>query len=446
MSPRRAHSAAAVAAALFAASSFASAAAASAATIDILNLDGPGEGFNDSTPVAPVAGNSATTRGGQRLNVFSAAAAYWANRLASPVVITVQASMDALLCTPTSAVLGAAGTGSVVRDFPNAPRVDTWYPVALGNAFAGEDLVPSGRDVQAQFNHRLDGDPSCVPSVDWWYGLGGPTPAATISFFEVVRHELAHGLGFLTLARPDTGSRFLGHDDIYMTMLEDHSTGKTWPQMTSSERADSARDTGDLHWIGGLAVAAGAGLAAGRHPSGHIRMYAPGSVVVGSSVSHWDTALVPDEVMEPIATPAPADIVTTALLHDLGWPAPQAGPECLPDAQTACLHSGRFEVKVRFQTTTASGDALVQLFNGQRAETPESAFFTFFSPTNFEIGVKVLFACPLTNTWWAFTSGLTDQGWTVTVRDTQTGAQQTYSNVVGHLSSTFADTGAFLCP
>lgn len=119
---------------------------------------------------------------------------------------------------------------------------------------------------------------------------------------------------------------------------------------------------------------------------------------------------------------------------------------CVPDAQTACLQNGRFEVRVQFQTYTTNGDALVQLFNGQRAESTESAFFTFFSATNFEMGVKVLFACPLSNTWWVFASGLTDQGWTVTVRDVQTGAQQTYTNALGHLSTTFADTGAFDCP
>src|SRR5436189_223494 len=34
---------------------------ASAATITIVDLDGPGEGFNDTTPVDPVGGNPGTT-------------------------------------------------------------------------------------------------------------------------------------------------------------------------------------------------------------------------------------------------------------------------------------------------------------------------------------------------------------------------------------------------
>lgn len=97
--------------------------------------------------------------------------------------------------------------------------------------------------------------------------------------------------------------------------------------------------------------------------------------------------------------------------------------------------------------STSSGVAQVMSFGGQRAENDESAFFTFFSATNFEMGVKVLNACipALGNKFWVFISGLTDQGWTVTVRDTQTGSIRTYSNATGHLSSTFADTSAFNC-
>ena len=95
----------------------------------------------------------------------------------------------------------------------------------------------------------------------------------------------------------------------------------------------------------------------------------------------------------------------------------------------------------------ATGSAQVMSFGGQRTENDESVFFTFFSATNFEMGVKVLNACipAFGNKYWVFVSGLTDQGWTVTVRDSLTGGTRTYSNAVGHLSTTFADTSAFGC-
>jgi hypothetical protein len=119
------------------------------------------------------------------------------------------------------------------------------------------------------------------------------------------------------------------------------------------------------------------------------------------------------------------------------------GP-CVSDAETACLVGGRFEVKVGWQRATSSGPAQVMKFGGQRAETNESAFFWFFSQSNFEIGLKILNACGINQKYWVFISGLTNQGWTVYIRDTVTGTVKTYSNPLGHLTSTTADTSSGL--
>ena len=94
--------------------------AANAATIVIVNNDGPNEGFNDTTPAAPVGGNPGTTVGQQRLNVFQEAANIWGGLLPSTVTIRVLAQFDPQTCTSTSAVLGSAGPISVDRDFPGA--------------------------------------------------------------------------------------------------------------------------------------------------------------------------------------------------------------------------------------------------------------------------------------------------------------------------------------
>jgi hypothetical protein len=93
--------------------------------------------------------------------------------------------------------------------------------------------------------------------------------------------------------------------------------------------------------------------------------------------------------------------------------------QCVRDAQTACLQNDRFEVKVSYANSSSSGSASVMSFGGQRAENRESAFYSFASPTNFEIGLKVLEACtpPFGNKFWVFVSGLTDQAWTLTVRE-----------------------------
>ncbi|HWJ54583.1 MAG TPA: hypothetical protein VNR90_00180, partial [Vicinamibacterales bacterium] len=49
----------------------------------IVNINLPGEGFNDPTPVAPVGGNTGTTLGAQRLIAFTYAASLWSARLDS---------------------------------------------------------------------------------------------------------------------------------------------------------------------------------------------------------------------------------------------------------------------------------------------------------------------------------------------------------------------------
>ena len=177
-------------------------------------------------------------------------------------------------------------------------------------------------------------------------------------------------------------------------------------------------------------------------------MYAPSPVSPGSSVSHWDTALTPDEVMEPDLRPNPADLLTTQLMQDIGWPVQAATTGCVRDATTACLQSGRFEVKVDWQTATAQGAAQVMSFGGQRTENDESVFWWFFGATNFEMGVKVLNACSSNpnSKYWVFVSGLTNQGWTVHIRDCRRGPSKTYSNPLDKLSTTVSDTSAFSCP
>lgn len=121
---------------------------------------------------------------------------------------------------------------------------------------------------------------------------------------------------------------------------------------------------------------------------------------------------------------------------------------CIRDANTACLLGGRYEVKVSYASNNnGSGAAQVMAFSGVRAEDDESVFLWFFDPSNFEIGLKILNGCAVDHHHWVFISGLTNQGWTVQVKDTQTTASATYSNPIGRLTPTTADTSSPLgCP
>jgi len=293
--------------------------AARATTITIVNGDGAGEGLNDPTVVAPVGGNPGTTLGAQRLNALQAAANIWATLLNSSQTIPVSATFDSLPCSSSSARLGQAGAHTYAHDFVGAPIASTWYPIALANALAQMDLDPGNNDIDAMFNS--DFGFSCAFNGSFYLGLDASGPSGDSDLVTVALHELGHGLGFLSLVDTTTGAKPSGLDDPFTLNLEDHTLGMLWPAITDAQRAASATNNGHLHWVGAQVVADAGFLTAGRDPiSGHVQMYAPSTLQVGSSVSHFDKALTPNEVMEPVYTGANHDPgLAVELMKDIGW-------------------------------------------------------------------------------------------------------------------------------
>lgn len=230
---------------LFAAAAFR--AEAGTGRVVIMNVDAPGVGFNDLTPVAPVGGNTGTTLGQQRLNVFQAAADRWSSLLETNVDIVVQASFAPISgCTETDAILGQAAPFNWKRDFENAPRPGVWYPIALANALAGKDLDATP-EIFTQFNGDVD-NATCLGNADWYYGLDG-NHGGDMDLFVVVLHEIAHGLGVSSAGR--SGDTFReGFPSTFDTNLRDLSTGQLWPQMSAEQRRISINNTAKLVWDG----------------------------------------------------------------------------------------------------------------------------------------------------------------------------------------------------
>ncbi|HET9253359.1 MAG TPA: PA domain-containing protein [Candidatus Eisenbacteria bacterium] len=221
----------------------------------VLNvLDGPGEGFNDPTPVAPVGGNPGTTLGQQRINVFETAGLIWGTHLQSDVTIVVNARFDPQFCDAGSAVLGSAGAITVASDFTGAPVSDTWYPIALANKLAGEDLTPGTSDINATFNLTLDGG-TCLGGARWYYGYDH-AHGLDLDLLPTVLHEIGHGLGFQTFTTLSTGQFLNQRTDIYARHLFDRTRGEFWHQMTNIQRKNSAVNTGQLVWGGAFVQAA----------------------------------------------------------------------------------------------------------------------------------------------------------------------------------------------
>lgn len=264
---------------------------AQAATIVVTSRDPVGIGFNDPTVVAPVGGNPGTTLGEQRMYVYRQVANLWEAAIKSDVTINVSAGWEALTCSANSAVLGSAGAWNIWHDFPGS-KPGTWYPQALANKLAGQNLIEGNPDdgtgygnvdIKTQFNINLGGA-NCLPGSGFYLGMDGNT-GGKINFVATLLHELGHGLGFSVLSvQTSTGKRILadgsayadnGLPSVWEEFMYDSAIGKTWLAMNSLERKASAISPGKLSWNGANAVA-GAAATLGGTPSLKVTTPAPG--------------------------------------------------------------------------------------------------------------------------------------------------------------------------
>ncbi len=143
---------------------FFTATAAHATTINLVNLDGAGEGYNDTTPRSPEGGNPGTTLGALRVNAFNEAANRWEAILSSSVTILVDSNFDDLVpCGAGGALLGSAGPNTVHRDYVGAPVASTWFTQAQANSHNAMDLSPGTSDLAATFNSDIDN--GCLPGI-----------------------------------------------------------------------------------------------------------------------------------------------------------------------------------------------------------------------------------------------------------------------------------------
>ena len=294
---------------------------AHAATIVVNDKDGAGEGFNDPSPFTPVGGNAGATRGEARLLAFQYAASLWAARLASPVTIQIDASMDPQTCSATLSQLGQAGPTSAHRNFPSAPLANTWYPQALANALSGVDLKPDAADARAAFNSTIDNG-TCSGIARWYYGLDGHPPAGTLDFVSTVFHEIGHSLGFQIFVDLTTGAKLADEDDVFERRLEQHgAVPPDYPSMTNSQRVAASVSGASLQWTGPATTAAGLALLSAGIADGHVRMYAPNPQQPGSSVAHFATQASPNQLLEPFDTgPIHDPGLALQVLQDIGWP------------------------------------------------------------------------------------------------------------------------------
>ncbi|MBZ0090510.1 MAG: hypothetical protein K8H90_09050, partial [Thermoanaerobaculia bacterium] len=122
-----------------------------------------------------------------------------------------------------------------------------------------------------------------------------------------------------------------------------------------------------------------------------------------------------------------------------------AGDGSMPayDGRYQEVNRGRFRISATwrdFQSNTGVG-RFVPL------GSEDSGVIWFFSPSNFEVMIKVLDACTLNNRYWVFFAAVTSVEFEITVTDTFTNTTKKYTNPLGVSAPAITDTGAFqTCP
>jgi hypothetical protein len=334
----------------------------------ILNIvDPPGVGFNDPTSVAPVGGNAGTTLGEQRRIVFQTAASIWQAALTPNVDIVIQSSFAPLACSATSGVLGSAGPIQIFANFANAQWPNTWYVSALANHLAGFDLTPGppdpgllappyDDDIVAFFNGDIGVNPDCLTGFSWYNGLDNDAGPNDFDLLNVVLHEFAHGLGFLSMADDSTGNAVLGLADVYGAYSYDNDQNLFWNQMDKRQRAASAVNDPDLVWRGPGVFAVAPSQLAGLPV---VRVNAPPGIA-GDYEAQAASFGVP-------LKPPPGDTGDVQLYDDGTGPDPNDAcdcpvvPPCVNDAPFDASVLGKIALINRGTCTFALKTALAQI-------------------------------------------------------------------------------------
>jgi hypothetical protein len=110
---------------------------------------------------------------------------------------------------------------------------------------------------------------------------------------------------------------------------------------------------------------------------------------------------------------------------------------CTPNANTVCLLSNRFRVKIDYVNPFSNPPNQPGTFLAARldpaATNPDVALFGFDAAKAVEVVVRIVDARPFAPRFDVYYGGLTDVQYTVTITDTQTGKTKQYFNAVGQV-------------
>lgn len=231
---------------------------------------------------------------------FQEAVNIWSTLIESPVKIKIKAFWRPL----GTNVLGSAIWGTALANFPNAQKLNTFYPVALAEKIAGKELNhPDSADIFANFSS----------TTAWYYGTSGTPPVNTTDLVSVVLHEIGHGLGFTDSYDVDSGQGSHGVQTtiipiIYDLAIENASNQNLFQTFTSPSAALATQLlSNNIYYNSPLAKAA--------NNNQLPRLYAPTTWNSASSIAHLNESTYTANDINSLMTPF---IGFTEVMHDPG--------------------------------------------------------------------------------------------------------------------------------
>lgn len=245
----------------------------------------------------------------QSMAAFQHAVDIWESLIESPVKIKVKAYWRPL----GSTVLGSATWATAFANFANAPKLNTFYPVAMAEKIAGTDLNhPDSTDIIANFSSQTN----------WYTGINGATPSSQYDLVSVVLHELGHGLGFTDSYTVSGGQGTVGVQGsvpiIYDVWLENNGGENLFQTFTSPSAALATQLTSNNVYFNSPSLIPFGGRA---------RVYAPTPYNGGSSIAHLNESTYTSGNANSLMTPQigmaeamhdPGPI-TLNMFGDMGW-------------------------------------------------------------------------------------------------------------------------------
>lgn len=259
----------------------------------------------------------------------------WAAHLNSPVPIKIKVVYADLTSAGPLAITIPNGE----KDFASAPLDSTWYATSLANSLEGSELNPGEFDMDIYVNSF----------VDYYFGTDGLPGPGQYDFVSVFLHEIAHGLGILSLSKVENGEGSFGYvtlssiwplqssfpfpvleglPSVWDRFIVNNAGQQLIDQALFANPSTALRtqfQSNNLYFTGPNSTAANGGT--------NPRMFAPATYAYGSSLQHFNESTFPLSSGNSLMTPyssvqevehLPGNVLIGAL-QDIGWTTNQVG-------------------------------------------------------------------------------------------------------------------------